>query len=398
MVYLLRISESLIIGPLVFLLLVAGASIFYHFNNNWEPSTCIFFAAQTLLGCNYSGPIEIGVSKFFTLGLYIVGTTLIAGAISVFASNIVKNTQNLHYDQSHRTSSAVKLWQQYQAVVSILIWCCIGVCWGHYHEGFDILDSIYFAVGALSARGDPEPRMTCNSQGCNLGLARATFFTVYTVVGVNLYMSFMSGFAGLLCDRAVRAHEKKILNRPLAQSEFEFCLALKSNKHANQSTSQSANGGAKKTQKYHSAMSTPKHGDGDEVALDLKDFIILELLRLERVDSKFIDEIREVFELIDQDGNGKLEATDLKKHHDRHYSMSSEASSQPRVQRGAPPVTPSSMHTTNDYNRLFVPLLSVSASKGRRSAPRNTGTTQHFDRLVSPRQSPVKSGNLKKNE
>ena len=389
------LSESLVIGPVVFCLAVAIAAIFYHFENGWELSTCVFFAAQTLLGCNYSGPRESESSRFFTLGLYMLGTTLVAGAVSVFAANIANNAQSrpgYGLEEVQKPASASLSLSRLPLPLVAAAWLALGVAWGMWHEGFSLNHSLYVAVGAMSARGDPEPQLQCRPSdpslsACNLGLARAAFLLLYCCVGVNLYLLFMSQFAGLLCERAVRAQERAVMLRPLTQQELDFALSLSARPGPGPGGGPSAGTAdeagaagaawvadglkAARQPQLETPPSTPVRGaqahapdqaqtnpshmtptspspspspsasaspnasspkpsgssgsSSSATSLDLRDLVILELLRLGRVDRAFIEEIRGVFLEMDEDGNGRLEAADIRAHHRKYYSAAADA-------------------------------------------------------------------------
>jgi len=404
----MKLLESFVVGPAVFGILVLLASVFYHAANGWEWSTAVFFSAQTLLGCNYTGPRESRVSQFFTLSLYILGTSLIAGAVSLFAANMAQRAKHIFHQGSDVPRESI--WNSNRAVlVCVAAWCGVGMLWGVWYERLSFLDAFYLAIAAMSARGDPDPAMLCTSDeldGCNLGLFRSSFYFVYCIIGVNLYLLFMSNFAGVLCDRAVRAHERTVMSRPLAESEFRYALNLRKNSSVSMSSSRNsladqlldsvADSPVDKTP----TAPSPKHR---EAALDLRDFIILELLRLERVDHGFIEDIKEVFNSIDADGNGMLEASDIIGYHDKYFGTSvasatggdeddEEDDEEEKDERAAA------------YNRHFLPLLSASTSKRRRrkresqSSSSSSYATQTADRILASPATPSKDGVAKKND
>jgi hypothetical protein len=134
----------------------------------------------------------------------------------------------------------------------------------------------------------------------------------------------------------------------------------------------------------------------------LRDFIILELLRLERVDHGFIEDIKEVFNSIDADGNGMLEASDIIGYHDKYFGGS--VASATGGNEDDDDDEEEKDERTAAYNQHFLPLLSASTSKRRRRKreSQSAGSTYDpwstADRILASPATPSKDGVAKKND
>lgn len=384
-----ELLSSVYVGPAFFVAVLACASAFYHRHNGWEVSTAIYFGLQTLLGCNYGALNHDQLSKEFTLGLYILGTTLVAGAISIFTADMVRRSKGIHEDERKRNRGefSSSLSPASLGVASLaLAWCGLGVCWGMYMEGLTLRAALYFAIGAMSARGDPDPVVECAAPyeggptNCNLGALRAAFYCIYCLVGVNLYIICMGRYAGALSELAIRAAEKRLIEQPLRAREYELAMSLRDmGRPGGLGTPLAgragAGAGASRT------WGSPTSSEGEDVgtiALDVRDFIILEALRLERVDTNFIIDVLELFRRIDKDGNGVLEANDL-----LLYKIQCLGHGKFDVRNDA------GDGGTTSYNALFVPLISTPTPNKTGS---RVGEDSNHDEYVAALASPPSPG------
>jgi len=348
--------DSFYLGPVIFIIATVVGTLFYTLYNKWDVPTSIFFAINTLLGANYGVPDNEDIaSKFVSIILYILGTSLIAAAVAAFTTNTVKNAKSMQdevrkqerfksfADPSNQSTWLVLIdWQhhsyKYKTCMFAFAWFCLGVIYAYCFEGWDLVHSLHFALGAMSARGDPAPHCETRNDskigGCSFGIVRSALCGVYLIVGVQLYMLMIGNYCGLLCERAVAAQEKSILNRPLEQKEFELALSLKHHRKDQDDAAAS-------------------------VSLDLKDFILLELIRLGRLDEDFIAEVRNIFDDIDSDGSGELGTNELREHHKRHFNkqQQSENVNNNNTNTSKKGTLQASIHA--QYNDLFIPLIST---------------------------------------
>ena len=299
-------------APLVFLVSLLIGTVFYAWINRWSWDLSFYFAAQTLLGNMYGVPIEPNsLSVMFTLFYFIWGTTMLAAAISGMANQILIRTvrtiseeraKALDYITSRKNreietrssllpdyeTSAVYLTQtlfhigyfehktKYLTVLALLFWYAIGIAYGVWFEKWTLFHASYCAVSAMAANGLCPPTCVNGSPlNCVLGAYRAVLIGLYILVGVPLFAFSMAQVVGLFIEKMVRASELRTLTRPLTEAEFQYAIAL------------------------HQAQ----HAGSREAKIDLGGFIVMELLRLQKISESDLDFIRKIFDELDEGTN-----------------------------------------------------------------------------------------------
>jgi len=308
-----------VLVPLVVLGSLAGGSAFYVFVNDWPLSLAFYYATQALFGCMYGVPTETNsTSQVFTLFLYLLGATLCASAIGAFSSHLVSHATLVSSDERRRlrlqSSVAPENKQQQEkttadtvlhrqtlyhqrsqslAVAAALGWLLVGTLLWSFFEGKSIAGAAFFALGAMTAAGGPAPVCYNDSSpdpyaiDCWLGHTQALALAFYILVGVPLFTFAAGQWALTIVERAIRADELKTLRRPLTEAELQLVDSL---------------------QKSHKAKDLPRlslgrgagsgyNGDGDRgtLELDLADFIVLECIRLQKIDEDDLLAIKTLF-------------------------------------------------------------------------------------------------------
>lgn len=298
-----------VVAPLVFLTSLLIGTVFYGLVNRWTWDMSFYFAAQTLLGNMYGVPIEpTSLSVMFTLFYFVWGTTMLAAAISGLANQILIRTvrsiseersKALDYLTSRKNnqiassssilpdfeSSAMFLTQtlfhigyfehksRYLTFLALFLWYLVGLAYGVLFEKWTLAHASYCAVSAMAANGLCPP--TCINGSplhCVLGAYRAVLIGLYIIIGVPLFAFSMAQVVGVFIERMVRASELKTLTRPLSEAEFQYAIAL------------------------HQAQ----HAGSREAKIDLGGFIVMELLRLQKINESDLDFIRRIFEELDE--------------------------------------------------------------------------------------------------
>ena len=298
-----------VVAPLVFLTSLLIGTVFYGLVNRWTWDMSFYFAAQTLLGNMYGVPIEpTSLSVMFTLFYFVWGTTMLAAAISGLANQILIRTvrsiseersKALDYLTSRKNnqiassssilpdyeSSAMFLTQtlfhigyfehksRYLTFLALFLWYLVGLAYGVLFEKWTLAHASYCAVSAMAANGLCPPTCINNSPlHCVLGAYRAVLIGLYIIIGVPLFAFSMAQVVGVFIERMVRASELKTLTRPLSEAEFQYAIAL------------------------HQAQ----HAGSREAQIDLGGFIVMELLRLQKINESDLDFIRKIFEELDE--------------------------------------------------------------------------------------------------
>ena len=309
-------SNVYLIVPTVYLTSLGAATLFYNAHNNWGIPTSFYYATQVLNGVMYGVPEETNFdSQLFTIGLYLVGSTIIASSIGVYIAFIVektiKETRNgrlllqkpvdLDNDGSISFTELlyflfnnflVKIgWEghkvKYITTSILFLWIFLGASYGILIDKQSLFESIYASIGGISQAGVHPPN--CLNDLCQLADSTAYFTAFYLMIGVPLFSITLGQFSGILIEKAVRSNELKKMTQPLSDEDFNFISSL--------------------------------HTKGDSKAdsndtVNFSDFAMTELYRLKRVDSDELLEMRELFEKLDKEGSGLLHKSLLQKTHD----------------------------------------------------------------------------------
>ena len=151
-----------------------------------------------------------------------------------------------------------------------LAWVTMGILWGKHRMKWDIITATHFAISALATGGLTGPPV--NRDGI-LPLEPAVFCGVFCLIGIPLFAITLAHFARALVESHVVAQEKKAIFRPLNKKEFDYAKSLCS---------------------------------PEDQMVHLSDFIVLQLLRMGKVDMCTINLIKTQFKILDVDGSGKL--------------------------------------------------------------------------------------------
>eukprot|EP01033_Poteriospumella_lacustris_P001094 gene1094-797_t len=206
--------------------------------------------------------------------------------------------------------------------------------------------SILFAIAAVSTAGSiPPPCIGEDAIHCSVGTFRALFVGTYIVIGVPIFAYTVGQFAEILVERAIKANEMKLMSRPLSPQEFRFAFELHrgeivvdEEEEEDESVGDTA---SNSSAEYHSDFDEARSSDqGDDasdadpslvslrkafqrqkswrgkpkraptIRLTLEDFIILEMLRLQKITADDLQYIKMLFDSLDEDGDGVILSPD----------------------------------------------------------------------------------------
>ena len=157
-----------------------------------------------------------------------------------------------------------------------LAWISMGIIWGVKRMKWDIITATHFAVSALATGGLTAPSV--NKDGI-LPREPAIFCGIFCLIGIPLFGLTLAHFARILVESHVVAETKRAIFRPLSRKELDYAKSL----------------------------CTPE----DEL-IHLSDFIVLQLLRMGKVNKDTIELIKTQFKALDVDGTGGLPASNVK--------------------------------------------------------------------------------------
>lgn len=332
------INNVLLLAPIIVLGSIAASTVFYTMCNDWPIGMAFFFATQALFGCMYGVPSEEkALSQTYTLGLYLWGSTLCSAAIGAFASHLVSHAtlvsrderkrlrlqstpSNTNLDGSPKPVTANEFFHQQSlfhanmkntAVIAALVWLVIGTVAVSTLEGKSIGSSVFFSLGAITAAGTPSPLCLSSSDDidCEMGTGQSVLLALYIIIGVPLFTFAFGQFALAIVERAIRADERKILERPLTGAEFQLLRSLHdddllddptraSRPHRDSAEPQPSGYGADRLAKNRGTGNINTRGAGDVFELTLADFIVLELIRLQKIDEEDLASIKALFERV----------------------------------------------------------------------------------------------------
>ena len=238
---------------------------FYSLFHGWEVSTAFYYSSQVLLGNMYNIPEELdSYSEAFTMIFFLWGTGLIACCHLIatnFATDIIQ--ENSSAKASHavggndvnapgfivRVFRSVGLLRLLRSrgvfririfcVFLAVIWIFLGAFYGIFVEQWSYLHSFYFAIGAMSAAGVPNPPCENGddqypSATCSLGTVRGFALGFYLIVGVPLFAFTVGLMSGLVVDSVAEADYRRIRS-----NESFSRLSTSNNNHHPVSTSPS---------------------------------------------------------------------------------------------------------------------------------------------------------------
>lgn len=231
-----------------FFLSICFGIIFYSNWHDWQISTSFYYSSQVLLGNMYGIPVEMdSFSQVFTMIFFLWGTALIATFHLVATSNEFLHLQrlsnllpvplatplsSLDMTDGSRTNSRFleRNWKwlfesirsnfqsSYITAVCSVIWVILGTLFGVFYEKWTVAESLYFAVGAMSAAGIPNPSCSNGDDEfplatCQLGPFRGCALGVYLIVGVPLFAFTIGHVAGYLVFSVTNYSRQKIFLR-----------------------------------------------------------------------------------------------------------------------------------------------------------------------------------------
>lgn len=368
-----------LVAPLVYLATVLLGVAFYCAVNGWSLDIGFYFATQVVLGQMYDTPQENDWSRVFTLAYFIWGTSLLAAAIGAMANQIISRTLRniteerkkaldaLQSPDGSPVAEASSRWSsfllsigwydhssRYIGIGCMLTWCALGVAYGVVANEWTVAHSLYCTASSLCANGMCAPACagTDALAACDTPLL---LLALYITVGVPLFAFSMAQVVGIAIEKYVRASELRMLKSPLSSSEFEYAMELSRGTHS---------------------PSAPR-----ERVIDLGGFIVMELLRLRKVDLCDLDLIRRLFAEVDVDCNGVIDLDELQRHALLPSARGEDAHSEDS-HRSAHGSEAASVGQEDDsaaveaYNRTLVPLMNHLHAEAREQLQRRNSSRE----------------------
>jgi Ca2+-binding EF-hand superfamily protein len=226
------------------------------------------------------------LSKFYTVLHLMAGASFISGILGIFASAAVESSDAWFEDlkdeikagkydeddaEAKPVSCGAKIAGFYDdrrtlcnSFFLLLTWLLIGVIYGVVKEEWTFITSLYYASAACSTGGLQGP--TPDETG-------VWFTAFYSLIGVPIYGYTLGQGASLLTETFAKRQKVKTMTMAINQAEFDAASKLRND-------SDSSGG------------------------IDLFDFTLMELYRLQRTSKAEVQEIWDNFHALDADKNG----------------------------------------------------------------------------------------------
>ena len=230
--------------------------------------------------------------QWFSLFHVTAGASFVGAALGFFADSIVANCNNWYvnaqleekfnkdYDESKHYITKAYLWScfHWDKLRAIVLWCAfaasatIGSC---ITQDWPFVTGLYFAVSSMSTGGLQalDPALTSETQ---------YFFTgVFAGLGVPLMGVAMGTLAGFFISTGDINTTMDQIREDITKEEVDMLIDL---------------------------------GLADKGAIDKTEFIVLCMVRTGAADPLLIKLIKEYFDLLDEDGSGDLDLTEITRH------------------------------------------------------------------------------------
>lgn len=273
-------------------------------NHEWSLPWCFYYATQAVFGVNYGNlpTANPAITVVTSLFLYIFGSAVCASAVGAFVTSAVSDASLLASEERKRrhtldsegedevddTIRSLGIFHNKTKAFfsnAIFFWILLGTSTTSLYKHMSLSDALLRVLGAVSAGGIPPPELNSFTD------QESVFLALYIIVGVPLFAAALGQLSLAIVEDSVRSQEKEILSRPLTEKEYGLVKAL----HHHHGPGH--NNGAKEEGRE----------DKEPETVDLSDFIVLELLRLQRIDEGELRAITYIFDSLQEqsnDGNG----------------------------------------------------------------------------------------------
>jgi len=190
------------------------------------------------------------------------------------------NKLNIDESMGSRITNFIYSNASYIVVVFYLFWIALGGIYGVTIENWTVITSIYWAITSCATAGLQTPTCSWYDENgvCVISDKRGFLMGTYLLIGVPIYTAAMAQFIKHLFETYLRASERKIFEQPLSLEEFEHAVVVFSGSSA----------------------------DG----LKFNGFVLLELIKLGRLDWDEIEVVKKKFEVLDTNLSGVIEIGD----------------------------------------------------------------------------------------
>jgi hypothetical protein len=306
--------EAQVLAVVLFWLL-GGGWVYSLLNDDWSYAESVYYASNVGFSIGFGALVETtDESRLFSVLMLMLGASAIGGALGLFVQVTLESTDTTSVGQDETElgvdqdgdgdvdcSDYVAAYQarlrrwfdqnrtRVQVFTVFLVWVATGTAFIMLEDGVNFVTGLYFSTSAMSTAGLYAP--TVEEDTGHIKASTAWFVAFFAATGVPLFGLALGQFAGVMVDRYVAAKEEATLKRLVTKDEFDAVKGIY---------------GGGKGSGGEGGEGGEGEGEGDDETLDAGEYLVLELLRLGKVDLGLVRDIHRSFEAYDGDHSGDV--------------------------------------------------------------------------------------------
>uniref|UniRef100_A0A7S4DWT3 EF-hand domain-containing protein n=1 Tax=Lotharella globosa TaxID=91324 RepID=A0A7S4DWT3_9EUKA len=340
----LRTNKIVYLAVFVNVWMFLGAFVYMN-QYGWAYTISYYYAVQAGLSVGFGALYEDNdKTRAYTIFHVLLGSSLVAYLLSLVIDMVMQN-RKAWYDDDHNESGeedsdgccvsrkrVYALYKKHNLVIRIgilfLVWLSLGVIYGMAVEKFGFIQSVYFAVSALSTGGLQAPEIDDPTKE-DVGIF---FLGIWLVFGIPFYGAVLGAIAGEIIGENNQLRTRKTLQKAATAKEFNKSIQLARDMYAAERRMQRNQfqvifDPLKKIEKNEKpserdikdAIASAEQfrrmiDTTDGSPLDWPAFLQMSLLRLGKVDMDEIKSMRAAFDHLDINKDGTFDTTELVAH------------------------------------------------------------------------------------
>jgi len=257
--------------PIIVLHIAMGTAFFANMEE-WSWPDAAYFSAVTLTTVGYGDLTPtLEVSKVFAIFYIIVGLSLVATSLGAFVGSIQGKIEAVTINVTPLSAAQRYILSATRSLVVLIIVITAGAVFVYFNEGWGMLDSVYWAVVTASSVGYGDETIMQEST--------RIFGTVYVLFAVGAFAVSLSKLGSIIVDVEAQRNVDSFVARGVSLGMLE-------------DIKQNCN----------------REGD---MPIDRIEFLQYMLVAMGKVQQEDIDKVLNMFDVLDEDGSGQLDAADI---------------------------------------------------------------------------------------
>lgn len=339
-----RLAPMLILLFVYLVMLMVGLFAYHYLesgHNKWSFQTSFYFSANVFLGVGFDVTMQMSNPTYvFTIIMMIAGSILLCFLLAfALESYLLDMSAQVMSDEDKQVMARVYGNKHpvdedsevdvgylqkcldyfhfsvhkytYLTVFLLLLWIALGIAYAIIFEKFGYLQAANFAFGAVYANGLISPRCNLDIDGtCNMQ-DRGVMVAFYLIVGVPLYIFTLFMIAGAVVKQRLYSMQFLALTKPMSTEDLTLAMALLLPNANAAKIFNFAGTNKAQTKRVLKTKVAKALSLSTSDLIDLSDFVVLELLRLEKIDEVLLKQIIYVFQDIDSSNSGVILKNEL---------------------------------------------------------------------------------------